>query len=54
MATVTPAGMELNAVEVVNEIIKQDGFPIVVALWFMFRTDKRLDKIALLLEGKKK
>jgi hypothetical protein len=29
----------------VIEIIKQVGFPAAVAFWFMFRTDRRLDKL---------
>lgn len=30
-------------------LIRELGFPIAVAAWFMFRTDKRLDKILTLL-----
>lgn len=28
-----------------KEILERLGFPIVVSLWLLFRTDKKLDKI---------
>jgi hypothetical protein len=41
--------MEANMTNEIVEIIKDLGFPIAVALWFMFRTDKKLDKVIELL-----
>jgi hypothetical protein len=39
--------MDLNGL---IELIRQLGFPIVVACWFMFRTDKRVDKLTAAVE----
>ena len=33
----------------ISNFIQQVGFPIAVALWLLWRTDKRLDKIAELI-----
>ena len=34
----------------IERLISAVGFPIVVALWFMLRTDKRLDRVIQLFE----
>lgn len=39
--------MELNSKTII-QLINQVGFPVVVAVWFMFRTDKKLDKVVSL------
>lgn len=39
--------MDFNAIV---DVIQKVGFPIVVAVWFMFRTDKRLEKVISLME----
>lgn len=39
----------MNFNEIVD-VIQKLGFPIVVAVWFMFRTDKRLDKVLSIME----
>lgn len=36
---------ELSALDKLLEVVKQVGFPIVVACWFMFRTDKKLEAL---------
>ena len=36
---------ELSGFQAAVEIVKQVGFPVVVACWFMFRTDKRLEAL---------
>ena len=36
---------ELSGFQAAVEIVKQVGFPVVVACWFMFRTDKRLETL---------
>lgn len=36
---------EITAMQAFIEVVKQVGFPVVVACWFMFRTDKRLDAL---------
>lgn len=33
----------------VIKVIQNLGFPIFVAMWFMYRTDKRLDKMIKLM-----
>lgn len=38
-------GIQMSTADAAIEIIKQVGFPVVVACWFMFRTDKRLDAL---------
>ena len=38
-------GAQFSAFEAFVEIVKQVGFPVVVACWFMFRTDKRLESL---------
>ena len=30
-------------------LIREFGFPVLVACWFMYRTDKRLDRLAALM-----
>jgi len=37
--------VEISAFEAIVELIKTVGFPIFVALWFMLRTDKKLDAL---------
>ena len=36
---------ELTTAQAAIEIVKQVGFPVVVACWFMFRTDRRLEAL---------
>lgn len=36
--------METSLLEAGIALIKQVGFPAVVALWFMFRTDRYIDE----------
>ena len=38
--------MEKSLIDAVAQLIRDLGFPIVVACWFMFRTDKRIEKMA--------
>lgn len=47
------AGVELSAVEAAADLIKTVGFPIVVAGWLLWRTDKRLDRIIDILGEKR-
>lgn len=42
--------LDEKTLESLIEILKQVGFPVFVACWFMFRTDKRLDRIIDLLD----
>ena len=39
------SGIEVSTAETVIELVKQVGFPIVVAGWVMFRTDKRMEDL---------
>ena len=32
------------------QVVQQVGFPIAVAVWLLWRTDKRLDKMAEILQ----
>lgn len=34
----------------VIKVIQNLGFPIFVAMWFMYRTDRRLDKMIKLMD----
>ena len=36
--------MEASLYTMIIDGVTKVGFPIVIACWFMFRTDKRLDK----------
>lgn len=47
-------GVDLSLVEAGAELLKSVGFPIFVACWLLFRTDKRLDKIVELITEKKR
>ena len=48
------AAAELTAADSAIALIQQVGFPIVVAGWFMFRAEKKLDRIAEILGDRKK
>lgn len=37
--------LDAQTVDAAISVFKQVGFPAVVACWFMFRTDARLDKL---------
>lgn len=37
--------LDSETIEAGITVFKQVGFPAVVACWFMFRTDKRLDRL---------
>lgn len=41
--------MEGLGIELLLKMIKEIGFPIVIAIWFMIRSDRRQDKILELL-----
>jgi hypothetical protein len=40
----------MSAMDKVAELVKTLGFPIVIACWLLYRTDKRLEKAADLLQ----
>jgi hypothetical protein len=40
-----------ESVKLVSEAIKTLGFGVVVALWFMFRTDQRIEKMTGAIEA---
>jgi hypothetical protein len=42
--------MESITVDAVTKVINTVGFPIVVAVWFMWRSDKRQDKLIGLVQ----
>lgn len=42
--------MEALSVDAIVKIINAVGFPIVVAVWFMWRSDKRQDKLIELVQ----
>lgn len=42
---------EKETVAAFADVLKQVGFPIVAACWFMFRTDKRIDAMRASLDA---
>lgn len=46
--------VELSLIEACIELIKQLGFPVFVAGWFMLRLEKRLEALTDAVTGREK
>lgn len=42
--------MSKELIDAASEFLQRLGFPIAVSLWFMFRAEKRLDRLATIGE----